>query len=320
MQKIGKLNIGKGAFLAPMADYTNIAFRTLCKEYGSSLQYTELISVKSIIFKNKKTLKMLEVSEKEKPVFLQLFGNDPKDFEKAIWVVEKNFPKRFVGYDLNCGCSVPKALKGKYGCYLMDYPELVGNIIVSMKKAVSKSKKPITLKMRLGLEKETFLDVAREAEKNGADAICLHARLGKDGYGGKVNWGAIKKLKKEIKVPLIGNGVVNSVKDYEKMKEETGCDFVMVGRGSIGNAFLFKQIKQFEEGKKVSERNKKEILKEGKKYLELAKEFSLEVNDVRGYFIGLANGFVGAKKLRNKFALSKTIKETEEKFVNFFKS
>ncbi len=304
-----------GAMLAPMADYTNIAFRTLCKEYGSSLSFTELISCKSIIYKNSKTRKMLAVSEKEKPVFLQLFGNDPKDFEKAISIIEEKFPKNFAGYDLNAGCSVPKALKGKYGVYLMNYPKLIGEIVSSMKKATSKT---ITIKMRIGLEKETFLQVAKEAEKAGVNAICLHARLGKQGYGGKADWIKIKELKKKVKVPIIGNGDVNSVEDYVRMKKETKCDFVMVGRGAIGNVFLFKQIKEFEENRKLISRERKDIFEEGKRYFELAKEFFLKVNDVRGYFIGLANGFEGAKQLRNKFALSKTIDELEKSFEEFF--
>jgi tRNA-dihydrouridine synthase B len=305
-----------GAFLAPMADYTNVAFRTLCKEYGSALQYTELISCKSIIYKNKKTKKMLSISEKEKPVFLQLFGSVPENFEKAIKIIEKNY-SGFAGYDLNCGCSVPKALKGKYGCYLMDYPKLVGNIIRAMKKS---TKKPVSIKMRLGLEKENYLEVAREAEKAGVDSICLHARLGKQGYAGKADWEAIKKLKKKSKVSIIGNGDVNLVEDYIKMKKETKCDFVMIGRGVIGNTFLFKQIKEFEEKglKEVPERTKEDLFDEGEKYIKLAKEFSLKVNDVRPYFIGLANGFRGAKKLRNKFAMAKSIKEIEKNFEGFF--
>ena len=317
MQKIGNLKIDKGAFLAPMADYTNIAFRTLCKEYGSAMQYTELTSAKAITYDSKRTIEMLVVSEKEKPVFLQLFGNDPVIIASAIKIVEKNFPKNFAGYDLNCGCSVPKALKGKYGCYLMDHPILVGEIISAMKKV---TKKPITLKIRIGLTKETYLGVAKEAEEAGADAICLHARSGNQGYGGASDWGAIKKLKQRVKIPVIANGDVNSVSDYEKIKKETDCDFVMVGRGAIGNAFLFKQIKNYENIKKVPEKNKKEILEEGMRFLELAKEFSLGVNSIKGYFIGLANGFNGAKKLRNKFALAKTIKEMEKNLEDFFQS
>jgi len=332
MQKIGNLKIEKGAFLAPMADYTNIAFRTLCKEYGSSMQYTELTSAKAITYNSKRTIEMLAVCEKEKPVFLQLFGNDPAVIADAIKIVEKSFPTNFAGYDLNCGCSVPKALKGKYGVYLMDYPVLVGKIIYAMKK---ETKKPITLKIRLGFEKETFCEVAKQAEKAGADAICLHARLGNKGYGGKADWKKIKELKKRVKIPVIGNGDINSFEDFRRMKKETSCDFVMVGRGAIGNAFLFKQIKSFEDQankrfagvakaellqseKKPIEKNKKEILKEGKRFFELAEKFSLEVNSIKGYFIGLANGFNGAKKLRNEFALAKNIREMKKHFFDYF--
>jgi len=316
-----------------MADFTNIAFRTLCKEHGSALQYTELISCKSIIHKNNKTRKMLLVNKKEKPVFLQLFGSKPKDFSQAISIIENNpLLNNFAGYDLNAGCSVPKAVKGKYGCYIMQFPVLVRDIIKEMKNS---TKKPVTIKMRLGLEKENFLEVAREAEKAGVNAICLHARLGKQGYGGKTNWKKIKKLKEQSKVPIIGNGDINNLEDYIKMKKETNCDFVMIGRSAIGNAFLFKQIKQFEKqkskkivnnlksksmqlNKTVLERSSKDIFLEGSRYIELAKDFSLGINDIRGYFIFLAKNFVGAKKLRNKFALSKTINEIENHFKDYF--
>ncbi len=292
-----------------MADYTNVAFRTLAKEYGASLTYTELISCKSIIHKNKKTKKMLGVSEKEKPVFLQLFGNSPNDFSKAIRIVEKNYPKNFVGYDLNAGCSVPKAIKGKYGSYLMNFPKLVGEIISEM----SVFEKPVSIKMRLGFGEENFLEVAEQAIANGVNAITLHPRFGKQLYSGKADWEKIKELRKNTpkKIRIIGNGDVNNVEDYCEMKKTTSCDFVMIGRASMGNAFLFKQIKKFEEKKPILERTKNEYYEEGKRYLELAKKFDLKANDVRPYFISFAKSIPGAKKIRNDFALSKTINEIE---------
>ncbi|MDD4250877.1 MAG: tRNA-dihydrouridine synthase family protein, partial [Candidatus ainarchaeum sp.] len=232
--KIDSLKIKDGAMLAPMADFTNIAFRSLCKEYGSILTYTELISCKSIIYKNKKTKKMLKVNGKEKPVFLQLFGNDPKDFFDAISIIENDKElNNFDGYDLNAGCSVPKAVKGKYGCYIMQFPKLVGEIIKEMKRA---TKKPITIKMRLGFEKENFVEVAKQAQKAGVSAICLHARLGSQGYGGKANWEKIKELKKSVDILVIGNGDVNTIEDYIKIKKETNCDFVMIGHVCGRNA------------------------------------------------------------------------------------
>jgi len=309
MQKIGSLKINGKAFLAPMADYTNVAFRELCREYGAALVYTELISVKGLLHKSKKTKEMLAVSEKEKPVFLQLFGNVPEEFARAIKLVEENYPNNFAGYDLNAGCSVPKAQKGMYGSSLLDYPKLIGNIVASMKSA---TKKPITVKMRLGLQKETFLECAKEAEKNGANAICVHARLGADGYSGKADWSKIKILKELISIPVIGNGDIDSAESASKMIKETNCDFVMVGRATIGNAFLFKQINSALSGKKVPEKTAKDSLFEAKKYLELAEEQKLKANDVRGYFIGWTKGQVGAPALRNKLALTKTVPEIKE--------
>jgi tRNA-dihydrouridine synthase B len=300
--KIGSLKIEGKIFLAPMADYTNIAFRKLCAEYGVALTYTELISAKAVNLRSKKTLKMLDTFSNEK-TFLQLFGNDPIEFEKAVEFIEREMPNSFLGFDLNCGCSVPKALKGNYGCFLMDYPKLIGEIITSMKKS---TQKPVTLKIRLGLKKENYLEVAKEAEKNGADAICLHARLGKKHYSGKADWNAIKKLKKAVKIPVIGNGDICSKEDVEKMFFETKCDFVMVGREAIGNAFIFKHLVSGE--KRTIE---KRIL-EAKRYLELVKKFKLGINDIRGYFIALPRGLKGATELRNDFATAKTIDEIKK--------
>lgn len=309
MNKIGSLKIQEGAFLAPMADYTNVAFRTLCKEYGAALVYTELVSVKGLIHKNKKTPKLLVVNDSEKPVFLQLFGNDPEDFEKAINFVEKSYSENFAGYDLNAGCSVPKAKKGKYGSYLLNYPKLIGNIIKKMKKATNK---PVTIKMRLGLNEETFLECAKEAEKSGANAICLHARLGEAGYSGKANWLKIYELKNEINIPIIGNGDVISAEKALEMKKQTSCDFVMIGRASIGNAFIFKQTKEGLLKKKISERTFEEKIIETEKFIELSKNFNLEINDVKGYFISWVKGEKDAPKLRNEIVLSKSFEEIEK--------
>jgi tRNA-dihydrouridine synthase B len=308
------LKLAKGAMLAPMADYTNIAFRTLAHEYGASLVFTEFVSAKALLFKNKKTQKMIQVSEKEKPVMLQLFGTNPEDIGQAIKIVEKNHPDHFSGYDLNAHCAVPKAHKGNYGAYLLDYPELVGDIMGSMRCATEKN---VSLKIMLGNKKENYLEVAKIAESKGADAICLHPRIG-PGYAMTPKLKDIKLLKNEMKIPVIGNGGIDSVEKYKEMIDFTGCDHAMLGRATLGNAFLFKQIKEHEEGKKVSIRKKEDIYIEGKRYLELADEFELHVNDIRGYFIALASDFEGAKDLRNKFAVSKTIKEIKNSFNEFF--
>jgi len=315
MEKIGGVRLNGKVFLAPMADYTNVAFRVLAREYGAALAYTELISSKALLMKSKKTERMLAVSEKEKPVFLQLFGSAPSDFGKAIKLLEKKFEDNFAGYDLNCGCSVPKALKGKYGCTLMNEPQIVGHILGEMKSA---SEKPITLKMRLGLKEETFLEVAKEAERAGVDAITLHPRFGEQGYSGEAQWEKILELKKNIKVPVIGNGDIRSPPDAVRMMKETKCDFVMVGRAAIGNAFFFKQVKCALRGEKIPERTEKESVSEARRFLELAKEFKLGVNDVRPYFIGFAKGFSGAAIMRNKFGMSKTIEEIEKVLLEHF--
>ena len=317
MNKIGSLKLSGELFLAPMADYTNVAFRTLCRESGAALCYTELTSAKALLMKSKKTIKMLQTSEKEKPVFLQLFGSTPNDFGKAIEFVEKKFPESFGGYDLNCGCSVPKAQKGKYGCSLMNEPHIVGQIVRSMKSATSK---PITIKMRLGLRSENFFEVAKEAESNGADAITLHPRLGEAGYSGEANWKKIHELKNSVGVPVIGNGDIRLPKDVLRIKKETNCDFEMIGRAVMGNAFFFTQANEIILHKNSSERTTLIANNEAQRFLELIKEFSLGANDARPYFIAFAKAFSGAAELRNNFARSKTIEELEGTLFSFQKN
>lgn len=316
MHKIGKLKLQGELLLAPMADYTNVAYRTLAKEYGAALCYTELISAKALTMKSKRTEAMLAVSEKEKPVFLQLFGDKAEDFSKALKIVEEKYPKNFAGYDLNCGCAVPKALRGKYGCSMMTQPQNVGHVVRAMKKSIENTnpKKPITVKMRLGLKEENFLEVAKEAVDAGADAITLHPRLGKQSFGGEADWSKIKQLKEAVSVPVIGNGDIKKSEDVLLMKKETNCDMEMVGRAAIGNAFFFKQAKDALDGKEVPQRKLKDVAKEGKRFLEIAEEFELKANDVRPYFIGLAKGLIGASFLRNRFGTAKSVEEIK----NFF--
>ncbi len=312
---IGKIKLKGEVILAPMADYTNIAFRELCSEYGAALAYTELISAKSIIMKNKKTKKMLFVGEKEGGVFLQLFGNESADFEKAVGIIEKELPQNFLGYDLNCGCSVPKAIKGKYGSSLMASPQNIGQIIRSMKNS---TKKPVTIKMRLGLKEENFLEVAKEAEKAGADAITLHPRRGDQDYSFGADWSKIKLLKENISIPVIGNGDIKNPQDILRMKKETKCDFEMVGRAAIGNAFFFKQANNYLKNRVILQKEIKDYFEEGKKFLELSQQNDLGVNEVRPYFIALSKGLNGATTLRNKFALSKTTEEIKKHFFEYF--
>ncbi|MFA5357857.1 MAG: tRNA-dihydrouridine synthase family protein [archaeon] len=320
MKKIGSLKFGSEVFLAPMAGYTNIAFRTLCSEYGAAMVYTELISAKAIAMRNKKTFKMMRTGEKENPVVLQLFGNDPKDFGKAIKIVEEMEKKKkaefqFDAYDLNCGCSVPKALKGKYGVILMEKPKLIGKIISEM---ASKTEKPVMLKIRAGWKNETFLECSREAEKNGAKAIAMHPRFGTEDYSVQAIWEKIKVLKESVKIPIIGNGDIKNSEDVFRMKKETNCDYEMIGRAAIGNAFIFAQSNALLKDQTVPQKLRKESFSEGERFLELINCFNLGVNDAKPYFVALAKGFEGAAVTRNEFALAKSLEEIKKIFIKNF--
>jgi tRNA-dihydrouridine synthase B len=289
--------------LAPMANYTNVAFRVLCTQLGAGMVYTELISVKAIGYKNKKTDKLLDSCDEEKPIYCQLFGNEPKDFGNAISIIEKRFPERFEGYDLNAGCSVPKAKKGKYGSALMESPENIGKIIAEMN---SKTEKPITIKMRLGFKKENFLDCALQAQDNGAVAICLHTRLGVDEFSVKARPEKIAELKKLVKIPVIGNGDITTAEQSLEIMKKTKCDSIMLGRAALNNPQIFGQSLALFEDKKFNLKSTNEIALD---FLNLAQKFNLMPNDARPCVLSMIKNFEGSAKLRNEVALTKTISE-----------
>jgi tRNA-dihydrouridine synthase len=197
----------------------------------------------------------------------------------------------------------------------MEKPKLVGEIISEMR---SKTKKPVMLKMRLGYKTETFLEVAEEAEKAGASAIALHPRLGTEDYSEKAKWEKIKELKESTKVPIIGNGNISVAADVLGMKKETGCDFEMIGRAAIGNAFLFRQVNALLKKAEAPQKYREETFVEGKRFLELINEFKLGINNAKPYFIGLAKGFEGAAETRNRFATARSIEEISSIFSENF--
>ncbi|MFH0714622.1 MAG: tRNA-dihydrouridine synthase family protein [Candidatus Diapherotrites archaeon] len=302
MSSIGKLKLDSEVLLAPMADVSNIAFRVLCREYGAGLAYTELISAKSVLQKNRKTSEMLRIADAEKPAGCQLFGDFPSDFANAVKKLEASFD--FALYDVNCGCSVKKAVRGKYGASLMQEPEKIAEIISAIR---SETKKPVSIKMRLGLKEETFLQVGRAAEKAGASALALHARKAVQGYSGKADWSKIAALKKAVKIPVIGNGDIWTPEDVVRMKKETKCDFEMVGRACIGNAFFFQQANAALAGQKIPVRDARAMQEEGERFLELAEEFELSDNACRQYWIGFPRGLSSAPEWRKKFAEAKSL-------------
>ena len=225
--------------IAPMAGITNGAFRELCFEFGAGLVYTEMVSDKAIFYNNKKTMDMLEIDDRFHPVSLQLFGRDIDTMVYAAKIMDTQTNCDFI--DINMGCPVQKVVKTGAGSAMMLDED---NAVEVVKAIIQNVSKPVTVKMRLGftLKNMNYLSLAKRLEEVGVSAIALHARTRGQMYDGHSDWSHIKNLKDNLKIPVIGNGDVKTVDDFIKMKEETGCDAVMIGRGIVGNPFLIKEI------------------------------------------------------------------------------
>lgn len=243
MFKIGNVEIENKVVLAPMAGVCNSAFRRIIKEMGAGLLYAEMVSDKALVYNNEKTKDMLYMTESERPISQQIFGSDKKSFVEAAKIIEKSMHPDII--DINMGCPVPKvAVKSQAGSALLKDPDKIYDIVKAVKEVVNV---PVTVKIRSGWDKNSInaVLVAKTCEKAGASAIAVHPRTRSQGYSGKADWNIIKEVKDAVNIPVIGNGDILSAKDAKQMIDETGCDAVMIGRGTLGNPYLIKQVVRY---------------------------------------------------------------------------
>jgi tRNA-dihydrouridine synthase B len=232
---------GQGkAMLAPLAGISNLPFRLIARSLGCALAYTEMISANGLVRKTDRTYEYLKTCADDHPLGGQVFGADPEIVAQASSIIADSGADLI---DINMGCPVKKVIKTGSGAILMKNPDLVARIITSVKKAVSI---PVTVKIRSGWTHGSInaVEIARIAESYGADAITIHARTADQGYSGVADWKVIAEVKKAVKIPVIGNGDIWRPRDAVKMLRETSCDAVMVGRGALGNPWIFKGIIQ----------------------------------------------------------------------------
>lgn len=235
MLKIGNIEMNNNIVLAPMAGVCNPAFRLIAKEFGCGLVCAEMVSDKAILHGNKRTLEMLFVDEREKPLSLQIFGGDRESLVEAAKFVDKNTNADII--DINMGCPVPKVTKCDAGARWLLDPNKIYEMVSSVVDAVEK---PVTVKMRIGWDDEHVYAVenAQAVERAGGSAVSVHGRTREQLYTGKANWDIIKDVKQAVSIPVIGNGDVFSPEDAERMLKHTGVDGVMIGRGALGNPWM----------------------------------------------------------------------------------
>ena len=297
--KIGNVELENDIVLAPMAGVTDLPFRLLCKEQGCGLLYSEMVSAKAIMYNNKNTDALLEVHEGENPISIQLFGNDPHIMSEMAKRIED---RPFDIFDINMGCPVPKIVNNGEGSALMKDPLLIGKIVEAMANAV---KKPVTIKIRAGFDENNLNapDIAYIAQESGAACVAIHGRTREQYYSGKANWDIIRQAKEKVSIPVIGNGGIGSIEDVIAIREQTGCDGVMIGRGARGNPWIFSRTTHFfKTGEILPPPTLEDIKKMMLRHIELIIKYKGEyigVREMRKHVAWYTTGLPHSAKLRD---------------------
>lgn len=308
---IGNVKIKNKLVLAPLAGYTNTVYRKICHDLGAGLTYTEMISDKGLLYDNDKTWDLCFIDQNEHPTSLQLFGGNIEEITKAAILIDKKTNCDII--DINMGCPVKKVLKSGSGSYLLQDVNYIEKMVRSIVDNVSK---PVTCKIRLGWDHKTInhIEIAKACERGGASAICVHGRTKSDFYSGKVNLEAIKEVKENVNIPVIGNGDVKSIEDLENMLA-TGVDFVMIGRASLGNPWIFKEFNAYlnnEEFEKPSDEEKIVFLLNHLNELVKLKGEKIAILEMRSLAAWYVKGMKNNKEFKLKLVNITTRKEFEE--------
>ena len=306
MIKIKDLEIHGKTFLAPLAGITNLPFRRLVKECGCAVVCSEMVSAKGIFYNSKNTLTLMTSREDERPLSIQLFGSEPESMARAATFVEEMGVADII--DINFGCSVKKVVKQGAGVALMKEPKTSEAVLRAVRKATTL---PLTIKIRSGwdgsgLQAFALADIAQDT---GVDAIALHPRTAAQGFKGRANWDHIQQLKETLKIPVIGNGDINSVEDAARMFAQTHCDAVMVGRAAMSNPYLLSQIEEYVSKGTYKEPKPDEIFRKMERLIELYVAYFGEAHAsrmLRGRLAWFVKGLPGCSSFRRDLAQIET--------------
>ncbi len=313
--KIGNVLLKNIYILGPMAGVTDLPFRLLCKEQGAGLLCMEMVSAKAILYNNKNTESLLQIHPDETPVSLQLFGSDPKIVSEMAKRIEE---RPFSIMDINMGCPVPKVVRNGEGSALMKNPKLVYELVHAVVEAIEK---PVTVKIRKGFDEEhvNAVEIARIAEEAGAAAIAVHGRTREQYYSGSADWEIIRQVKEAVQIPVIGNGDVTSGERAAALREQTGCDGVMIARGAQGNPWIFSDLLEYEETGAFPPRpDVDEIRSTMLRHARLQIEYKgsyIGIREMRKHVAWYTKGVHGAARLREQINKVESYEELEDLLV-----
>lgn len=304
--KIGNVELNNNIFLAPMAGITDMPYRSICKEFGAGLTYSEMVSAKGMYYNDEKTHLLTEKAENENPYAIQIFGSDADIMAE----VASKLDNKSDIIDINMGCPAPKVVKNNDGSRLMLNPDLIDEIT---KKVVQKAKVPVTIKIRKGWDEKNInaVEIAQIAESNGISAITVHGRTRDEFYSGKADLDIIKKVKEAVKIPVIGNGDIIDLETAKKMFEYTNCDAIMIGRGTFGNPWIFEEILTGKKVVKSCEEVKNMILKH-LNLLVINKGEYTAIREMRKHIAWYVKGFSNATEIRRKVNQIEELKDLEK--------